>query len=159
LDELEKVTIYTDGACKGNPGPGGYAAILSTWVGDEQYALEVSGGSPTTTNNRMELMALVVALECLKRPCSVTINSDSRYVVNPIANGWLMEWAKNDFMTDGGELRKNVDLWKRVLKMMDVHRISAYWVKGHDGHTWNERCDELADEAASGRYVRSYVLR
>lgn len=139
---MKKVTVYTDGACSGNPGPGGWAAIL---VYNENEKI-ISGGEKETTNNRMELTAAVSALEALKEPCEVEIISDSKYVVDAINKGWLDGWKSKNWKKADGKPALNVDLWTKLLLQLDRHKVSFDWVKGHDGHGYNERCDERAVE-------------
>lgn len=136
---MNEVIIYTDGACSGNPGPGGWAAIL-TCNGVEK---ELSGSEAQTTNNRMELTAVISGLEALKRPCRVIIVSDSSYVCNAVNKNWLKNWKAKGWKRSGGELL-NVDLWQKLDSLLAVHEISFEWIKGHDGHPYNERCDTLA---------------
>ena len=137
---MKKVNIYTDGACRGNPGKGGWGAVLVYGTIER----ELSGGEPLTTNNRMELSAVIAALSALKEPCEVTLTTDSQYVVNAIEKGWLANWQKNNWRkSDKGEVL-NVDLWKKLLELLDTHNVSFVWVKGHNGHPYNERCDKLA---------------
>ena len=143
---MKTVTLYTDGACSGNPGPGGWAAIL-LFGGHEK---ELSGGEPRTTNNRMELMAAIVGLEALNRPCEVELYSDSQYLIKAFNEGWLDGWIKKGWKRGKNEPVKNVDLWKRLLAAAKPHQITWLWVKGHDGHEYNERCDTLATTAADG---------
>lgn len=134
------IKIYTDGAAKGNPGPGGYGAILE-FNGKRK---ELSEGFRLTTNNRMELLAVIIALETIKKPgWQVQVYSDSKYVVDAVEKGWLRSWVAKGFKG-----KKNVDLWKRFLKIYEVHNVKFNWVKGHAGHPENERCDQLAVEAA-----------
>lgn len=140
----ERVTIYTDGAAEPNPGPGGYGIVLMSG----KHRKELSGGFRKTTNNRMELMAVIVALESLKRPCNVTLFSDSKYVVDSVSRGSVMKWSRNNWYRAPGEKAKNVDLWKRFLDAFERHTVEFKWVKGHAGVQENERCDELAVEAA-----------
>ena len=135
----EKVTIYTDGACSGNPGPGGWGAILS-FNGKEK---ELMGGEAHTTNNRMELLAAISALEALKRPCAVALYTDSEYLRGGIT-GWINGWKKNGWRTKDKKPVKNIDLWQRLDAALGVHRIQWHWVKGHAGHAMNERADQLA---------------
>ncbi len=137
---MKKVTVYTDGACSGNPGPGGFGAIL-VYNGIEK---EISGGERETTNNRMELTAVVTALEALKEKCEVEIVSDSKYVVDAINQGWLLSWQKKNWKKSDGKPALNVDLWQRLLPQLERHEVVFSWVKGHDGHDYNERCDALA---------------
>ena len=134
-----EVTIYTDGACSGNPGPGGWGAILK--YGDAEK--EISGGEESTTNNRMELLAAISALEMLRRPCSVTLYSDSRYLVDSVEKGWLLSWEKNGFVRKSKEV-PNTDLWKRLLVQLRTHTVRFVWVKGHAENPYNNRCDEMA---------------
>ncbi|HZK75750.1 MAG TPA: ribonuclease HI [Candidatus Kapabacteria bacterium] len=140
------VTIYTDGACSGNPGPGGYGAILIDASGRRR---ELSGGFRNTTNNRMELLAVISALEALKRPCDVTLVSDSEYVINAITKGWLASWQRKGWRKADKKPVMNIDLWQRLLPKLKEHNIEFRWTKGHAGNPENERCDELA-VAASG---------
>lgn len=143
---MAKVEIYTDGAAKGNPGNGGYGAVLLSGA----YKKELSGGFRLTTNNRMELLAVIVALEQLKKArTEVTIYSDSKYVVDAVEKGWVFNWQKTNFKN-----KKNVDLWKRFLEVYANHQVNFVWVKGHAGNFYNERCDELAVEAAEGRELK-----
>ncbi|BDY13068.1 ribonuclease HI [Hydrogenimonas cancrithermarum] len=135
---MKQVTIFSDGSSLGNPGPGGYGTILR--YGDREK--ELTGGEPMTTNNRMELLAVIEGLKALKEPCDVTIYSDSSYVVNAI-NEWLDNWIKKDF-----KKVKNPDLWKAYIEAAKPHRVKAIWVRGHNGHPENERCDELARTTA-----------
>ena len=137
----QRVTIHTDGACSGNPGPGGWGAILS--FGD--HAKELKGGEPHTTNNRMELMAAIAALEALKRPCAVEIHTDSQYLRNGIMS-WINNWKRNGWRTADKSPVKNVDLWKRLDTALAQHQVRWHWIKGHAGHAMNERADELARE-------------
>ena len=142
---MKKVEIFTDGACSGNPGPGGYGVILK-YNGREK---ELSEGYKNTTNNRMELLAIIKGLEALKEPCEVTVYSDSRYIVDAINKGWVRRWAANDWKRNKTETAKNIDLWIQLLKLLDRHRVKFVWVKGHAGHPENERCDALAVRAAA----------
>ncbi len=144
-DILKKVDLFTDGACSGNPGPGGYGVILK-YNGHEK---ELSAGYKNTTNNRMELMAIIKGLEALKEPCQVTVYSDSRYIVDAINKGWVQRWQANNWKRNKKESAKNIDLWQRLLKQLQRHRVTFVWVKGHAGHEENERCDQLAVQAAA----------
>jgi len=136
------IYLYTDGAAKGNPGPGGYGIVLEAG----KYRKELSGGFRKTTNNRMELLAVIVGLEALKKPASlVRVVSDSKYVVDAINKGWLKSWIQKDF-----KAKKNVDLWKRMVPLLHKHQVSFHWVKGHNDHPQNERCDRLAVAASEG---------
>ncbi len=134
---MKDVEIFTDGACSGNPGAGGYGAILRYKTTEK----EISGGEPHTTNNRMELLAVIEALSMLKEPCNVTLTTDSKYVADAISKGWLKSWVSSDWKN--GKV-KNIDLWQRLLPLLDTHRLNIVWVKGHNGHPENERCDQLA---------------
>jgi len=144
----KKVTIYTDGACSGNPGPGGWAAILSYGKAKR----EISGGEKETTNNRMELLGVISALEALKEPCEVVVFSDSKYIVDAIEKGWAERWQKNGWMRNKKEEAKNPDLWERLLSLLKVHDVRFIWVKGHAENEYNNRCDELA-VAESQKYI------
>lgn len=149
---MTKVTIYTDGAARGNPdGPGGYGAVLLyTDAQGKQFQKEFSAGYRQTTNNRMELLAAIVALEALKKPCDVTLFSDSKYVVDAFNQHWIDGWIKKGWKTAGKSPVKNVDLWTRLLAAKAPHNVTFQWVKGHDGNPMNERCDTLATTAADG---------
>ena len=147
----QHVTVYTDGASRGNPGPGGYGAVLLyTDPTGVEHRKELSCGYRTTTNNRMELLAVVVALEALLRPCEVEVHSDSQYVVNAFNQHWVEGWLKRGWKNSNKQPVKNVDLWQRLLDAKKPHTVSWHWVKGHAGHSLNERCDQLATEAADG---------
>ena len=137
---MKKVCIYTDGACSGNPGPGGWAAILS-YNGHER---ELSGGEPATTNNRMELIAAISALEALKEPCEVELWTDSQYLARAVNEGWLAGWKRRGWKKSDGSPALNPDLWAQALEQEARHTITYVWVKGHAGHPENERCDQLA---------------
>lgn len=136
---MKKVCIYTDGACSGNPGPGGWAAILR-YNGHEK---ELSGGERETTNNRMELMAVISALTALKESCEVDLWTDSQYIEKAINEGWLAGWKRRGWKRKGGEL-KNIELWQELDSLLAQHKVNFNWLKGHDGHEFNERCDTLA---------------
>ena len=136
------VTIHTDGACSGNPGPGGWGAILE-WNGRRK---EIKGGDPQTTNNRMELTAAIMALEALRRPCTVEIYTDSQYLRQGITS-WITSWKRNGWRTADRKPVKNVDLWQRLDAALTQHKVRWHWVRGHAGHDLNERADELAREA------------
>ena len=140
------VDIYTDGACSGNPGPGGWGAVLR-WNGTEK---ELSGGMPETTNNRMELMAAIVALESLTRPVTIRLHTDSQYLRDGITK-WIHGWKRNGWKTAAKKPVKNADLWQRLDTAQERHDISWHWVRGHDGHPENERADRLACNAVPGR--------
>lgn len=155
-----KVTIYTDGAARGNPdGPGGYGTVLH-YVDSkgELHTKELSCGYKKTTNNRMELMAAIAGLEALKTPCDVTLFSDSKYLVDAFCQGWIDSWIKKGWKRGKNEPVKNIDLWKRLLKAKEPHNVSFCWVKGHDGHEMNERCDFLATSAADGNELIDDVI-
>ncbi len=146
---MKKITLYTDGACRGNPGNGGYGSILEyTDAGGRLHQRELSAGYRQTTNNRMELLAVIKGLEQLKSACAVTVFSDSKYIVDAFAKGWVAAWQKNNWMRGRKEEVKNQDLWKRLLELMRGHTVEYRWVRGHDGHPQNERCDQLATAAA-----------
>ncbi len=142
--ELPRVEIATDGACKGNPGRGGWGAVLRAADGRER---ELSGGEPDTTNNRMELMAAIEGLRTLKRPCRVILSTDSRYVMDGLTK-WIKGWQKNGWKTAARQPVKNAELWQALLDAAKPHRIEWVWVKGHAGHPDNERADKLASDAA-----------
>ena len=138
---MKEVLLYTDGACRGNPGRGGWGAILVYG----KYEKELSGGERETTNNRMELTAAIEGLSALREPCSVTLYSDSKYLVSAYEEGWVFSWAKENWR--GGKV-KNPDLWQRLLTLTEYHKVNFVWVKGHAGHSYNERCDKLATDFA-----------
>jgi len=140
---LKHVEIFTDGACSGNPGKGGYGVILKY----NGVSREISEGFLLTTNNRMEILAAIKGLEALKEPCTVTLYSDSKYLVDSVNQGWLIKWQKNNWYRTKNEKAKNVDLFKRLLMLLDKHKVEFVWVKGHAGHIENERCDHLATSA------------
>lgn len=146
------VKIYTDGAARGNPdGPGGYGTVLHyTDSKGVLHTREYSQGYVKTTNNRMELMAAIVGLEALNRPCQVELYSDSKYLVDAFNQHWIEGWLKKNWKRGKNEPVKNVDLWKRLLAAKNPHEVKFIWVKGHDGHEQNERCDQLATRAADG---------
>lgn len=146
------VKIYTDGAARGNPdGPGGYGTVLEyVDTKGQLHKKELSQGYVKTTNNRMELMAVIAGLEALNRSCEVEVYSDSQYVVNAFNQHWVDGWIKKGWKRGKNEPVKNVDLWKRLLEAKQIHSVTFHWVKGHDGHPQNERCDELATTAADG---------
>lgn len=145
--ERKKVVIYTDGACTGNPGPGGYGTVLL--YGEKRR--ELSAGYRRTTNNRMEIMAVIAGLEVLRYPCDVTIYTDSQYVCNSIMQGWAVRWRANGWMRNKKEKAVNIDLWIRLLNLCAIHKIQVEWVKGHAGNPENERCDQLSVQAAKGK--------
>jgi len=140
------VEIYTDGACSGNPGPGGYGVVL-LYKGNRK---ELSGGFRLTTNNRMEILSVIKGLEALKEPCNVCLYSDSRYVVDAVEKGWAKRWKKNNWMKNKNEPALNPDLWQRLLELLEVNQVSFQWVKGHANNPENERCDQLARAAVQG---------
>ncbi len=141
---MKTVNIYTDGACKGNPGAGGWSAILE-YEGKEK---ELCGGEKNTTNNRMELTAAIEGLKALKTPCKVNLYSDSQYLVNAINKGWLDSWKQKGWRKADKSQVLNDDLWKTLDTLLSTHEVEFIWVKGHDGHAYNERCDELASNYA-----------
>lgn len=144
-----QVCIYADGASRGNPGPGGYGTIVRVRNQDMSISQqEFSQGFTCTTNNRMELLGVIVGLESLAQPCSIMILSDSKYVVDAFQQHWVQSWIAHNWKTAGKKPVKNVDLWKRLLSAMEGHSVEFRWVKGHNGHEFNERCDELATSAA-----------
>lgn len=137
---MKNVEIYTDGACSGNPGPGGWGAVL-IYNGVEK---QLSGSEIETTNNRMELSAVITALKALKEPCKVTLTTDSKYVCDAINKGWLNSWEKNSWKKADKKPVLNIDLWQELLPLLNKHRVEFIWVKGHNGHKYNEICDKLA---------------
>ena len=137
---MKHVDMYSDGACSGNPGPGGYGTILV--FGEVEK--ELSGGEKNTTNNRMELSGAIAGLEALKYPCEVTLYSDSKYLVDGITKGWAEKWRANNWVKSDKKPALNSDLWGRLLDLLEIHKITFVWVKGHNGHHYNERCDALA---------------
>ena len=144
---MKKIQLFTDGACSGNPGPGGFGAILR--YNDSEK--ELSGGFRATTNNRMELMGVIFSLESLKEPCEVTVTTDSQYIVNAVEKRWVYGWKARGWRRSGNSPVLNVDLWKRMLTLLSVHKVSFKWIRGHAGHAENERCDALAVAASTGR--------
>jgi ribonuclease HI len=137
---MKQVTIYTDGACSGNPGPGGWGAILEY----NGHRKELSGGDPATTNNRMELIGVISALRALNEPCEVALYTDSQYVVNAIEKGWAVKWRANGWMRNKKDPALNPDLWEQLLDLCATHRVTFHWVKGHADNPNNNRCDQLA---------------
>ena len=137
---MKKVNLYTDGACSGNPGPGGWGVILEYGTAQK----ELSGGEANTTNNRMELTAAITGLEALKEPCEVTLYTDSKYVADGIDKGWAVSWKRRGWKKADNKPALNPDLWERLLTLLEKHSVKIVWVKGHDGHEYNERCDKLA---------------
>ncbi|MDE2619614.1 MAG: ribonuclease HI [Sphingomonadales bacterium] len=140
---MKTVEIFTDGACKGNPGPGGWGAVLR-WGAHEK---EMSGSAPATTNNRMELTAVIEALNALKGPCDIQLHTDSRYVIDGIT-GWIHSWQRNGWKNSQKKPVLNADLWQALLAAVGRHKVTWHWVKGHNGHPENERADQLASNAA-----------
>lgn len=137
---MKKIEIYTDGACSGNPGKGGWGAVL-VYNGNER---ELKGGEKETTNNRMELTAVISALKALKEPCEVSLTTDSKYVCDAVNKGWVYSWQKNGWKKADKKPALNVDLWEQLLPLLETHNVVFNWVKGHNGHPYNERCDKLA---------------
>lgn len=137
---MKKLDIYTDGACSGNPGKGGWGAVL-VYKGAEK---EISGAEKQTTNNRMELTAVIKALQLLKEPCEVNLTTDSKYVCDAVNNGWVYGWKKKGWIKSDKKPALNVDLWEELLEQLKIHDVTFNWVKGHNGHPYNERCDKLA---------------
>ena len=137
---MKNIILYTDGACSGNPGPGGWGAILMYGA----HRRELSGGKAETTNNRMELTAVIQALSLLKEPCIVELWSDSKYVIDGLSKGWAKGWQKRGWVKSDKKPALNVDLWKQLLPLLEKHQVTFHWVKGHAGHPENERCDQLA---------------
>ena len=154
MSELPKVEAFTDGACKGNPGPGGWGVVLR--MGEHEK--ELSGGEPVTTNNRMELTAAIEALKAFTRPCNVTLYTDSRYVMDGLTK-WIHGWRRNGWKTADKKPVKNVELWQALVEAADRHQVQWQWVKGHAGHPENERADKLASDAAMAAGKRADVQR
>ena len=144
---MKQVEIYTDGSCRYNPGPGGWGAVL-VYRGRER---EMSGGEAQTTNNRMELISAIEALSALREPCRVTLTSDSKYLTDAVNEGWIWGWQKAAWRRKGEEI-PNADLWRRLVGLLGVHSVTFVWVRGHDGHPYNERCDKMA-QAESARFL------
>lgn len=143
---MKKLDIYTDGACSGNPGAGGYGVVM-LYKGARK---ELSQGYKTTTNNRMEVLAVIKGLEALKEPCEVTLYSDSKYVVDSVTKGWVYNWKKRNWIKSDKRKALNIDLWERLLVLLEKHSVEFVWVKGHAENVENERCDELARAAIAG---------
>ena len=141
---MKQVNIFTDGACKGNPGPGGWGAVLD-YKGTRRA---LSDGAPQTTNNRLELSAVIAARSALTEPCEVTLTSDSKYVVDAVGKGWVYGWKKRGWKKSDNSPALNSDLWEKLLPLLSKHKVTFVWIKGHAGHPENERCDELAVAAA-----------
>ena len=137
---MKHVDVFTDGACSGSPGPGGWAAILRY----NNTEKEISGSEKETTNNRMELLSAIMALKSLKEPCEVTLTSDSKYLIDSVTKGWVYSWKQNGWKKADKKMALNIDLWEELLNLLDVHKVTFTWIKGHDGHIENERCDALA---------------
>lgn len=140
MSDIKTVEIFTDGACSGNPGPGGYGVILRFG----KHIKELSGGEHETTNNRMELTGVIEGLSALKEPCQVVLTTDSKYVVDSVTKGWVYGWKKKGWIKSDKKPALNVDLWEKLLPLLEKHDVNFVWVKGHAGHPENERCDELA---------------
>lgn len=143
---MKEVKIYTDGACRGNPGKGGWGAVLVYG----KHEKELSGGERETTNNRMELTAAIEALSVLREPCRVTLTSDSQYLINGMTKGWAASWRNNGWKKSDKSPALNSDLWQKLLDLAEIHEIEFVWIKGHAGHKYNERCDTLATTFADG---------
>ncbi|MEI7812063.1 MAG: ribonuclease HI [Ignavibacteria bacterium] len=161
MSTLKHVIIYTDGGCLGNPGPGGYGAVVIY----KDRRKELSGGYRLTTNNRMEITGAIEALSALKDKCRVTLYTDSQYLVNSIMKGWARKWKANGWKRNKTDLAVNIDLWEKLLKLLENHEVEFRWVKGHAGHAENERCDVLAKQSASEKnlpedagYIPAYML-
>lgn len=137
---MKEIEMFTDGACSGNPGPGGYGVILR-YKGTTK---ELYGGEHETTNNRMELTAVITGLSALKEPCAVKLTTDSKYIVDAVTKGWAKKWKANNWIKSDKKKALNSDLWDKLLTLLDIHKVEFIWVKGHAGHPENERCDELA---------------
>ncbi len=149
---MKQITIYTDGACSGNPGPGGWGAILEFGA----YRKEISGGEAHTTNNRMELSGVIFALKALKEPCIVDLYSDSKYVIDAIEKGWVYGWKRNNWVKKDKKPALNSDLWKELLEEFARHQVALHWVKGHADNPNNNRCDELA--VAQSQHYKAQIL-
>lgn len=148
---MKTVEIYTDGACSGNPGPGGYGVILKSGM----HQREISAGFKKTTNNRMEMRAVIEGLRLLKESCQVNVYSDSKYLVDAVQKGWARRWQKNNWYRNVREKALNTDLWTTLLELLDNHQVKFHWVRGHDGHSENERCDQLAVQATNGENLQN----
>lgn len=144
---MSEVDLYTDGACSGNPGPGGYGVVLIYGP----HTKELSGAYKETTNNRMELMAVIKGLAALRKPCLVNLYSDSKYIVDAMNKGWVKRWQSNNWLRSKDEPAKNIDLWKQILEVAGKHQVRWNWVKGHASNTYNNRCDQLAREAIASQ--------
>ncbi len=144
------VNIYSDGASKGNPGPGGFGTIVRFTDKDGKvHERKISAGFKDTTNNRMELMGVIAGLKILNNPCNITIISDSKYVIDAISKGWVESWKRKGWKNSQGQATKNVDLWEQYLEVSRFHTVTTEWIKGHNGHTENEMCDQMACHAAT----------
>ena len=141
---MKQVEVYTDGACSGNPGPGGWGAVLRYRFDGKVYEKELSGGDASTTNNRMELLAAIEGLSALKQPCRVTLTSDSKYLVDAVTKGWVYGWKKKGWIKSDKKPALNVDLWQELLPLVARHEVHYHWVKGHASNEKNNRCDQLA---------------
>lgn len=159
MSKETKVTIYTDGACSGNPGNGGYGTIL-VYIDSNgiKHEKELSQGYKNVTNNQMELLAVIVGFEALKKPSEVTVISDSKYVVDAFNNNWLESWQQKNWRNASKQPVKNIDLWKRLLNSMKEHDVKFIWVKGHAGHEYNERCDSLAVNAYKSENLAETII-
>ena len=158
MSDKINVEIYTDGACSGNPGPGGYGTVLVYIDKDGiKHEKELSQGYKSVTNNQMELMAVIEGLENLKKPCNVKLYSDSKYVVDAFNNNWIDGWVQKGWRTAGKTPVKNVELWQRLLKAKENHNVEFIWVKGHAGHEYNERCDKLAVTASKKEDLKELI--
>lgn len=146
---MKHVVMHTDGACSGNPGPGGYGTVMQFG----NHRTELSGGFRRTTNNRMELLAVIAGFEALKEPCAVTVYSDSKYVVDAVGKGWAKRWRANSWRRNKREKAENPDLWARLLDLLDTHDVEFRWIKGHAGDADNERADALAVAASGGKHL------
>lgn len=140
---MKNIEIYTDGACSGNPGPGGWGAVLKY----NNFQKQISGAESNTTNNRMEITALIKALEMLKEPCKIKVYTDSRYVCDSMAKGWAISWKKRGWKKSDGKPALNSDLWEKLINLSQIHTLDFTWIKGHAGHPENEMCDKLATSA------------
>ena len=150
MEKSQKIFLYSDGGAEPNPGKGGFGVILKY----KGHIKEFSQGYKKTTNNRMELMAVIYGLEQIKIKSTVVVISDSKYIVDSVNNGWLKKWASNNWYRNKKEKAINIDLWKRLLLLLDAHQVSFQWVKGHNNHPENERCDELATQALSKKELK-----
>ena len=146
MSTIKSVEIFTDGACSGNPGPGGYGVVLRFTANDKKYEKELSGGAKDTTNNRMELLGVITGLSALKEPCKVTLTTDSKYVCDSVTKGWVYGWKKKGWIKSDKKPTLNVDRWEQLLPLLEKHEVTFVLVKGHAGHPENERCDRLAVE-------------